>query len=229
MTDHGPTAEGLFEAIRNGNDLAVDTAISADMELLRARDGLGRSPILAAASAGYPEMARRIAALLAATPGGLDIFAAATIGDVEAVRAMLTDDRASVDDRGPDGLTALHLAAGFGYLELARLLLGRAADPNAVSHNDARETPLHAAVSARHRDTAGLLMALGASPNVVDGAGRTPLHAAVRNGDEAIVDMLLLRGADPTRAGDDGRTAIELAKATGKGAMAKRLRAATKR
>ncbi len=171
-------------------------------------------------------MAGRIAALLAETPDGLDIFDAAAIGDVGAVRALLTGDRASVNDHGPDGLTALHLAASFGHLELARLLLGRGADPNAVSLNEARITPLHSAVSAKHRDTASLLLALGASPNVVQHGGWTPLHAAARNGDEEIVDMLLLRGADPTRAGDDGQTAIDLAEVNGHAAIARRLRTA---
>jgi ankyrin repeat protein len=106
------------------------------------------------------------------------------------------------------------------------LLLGRGADPNAVSLNEARITPLHSAVSAKHRDTASLLLALGASPNVVQHGGWTPLHAAARNGDEEIVDMLLLRGADPTRAGDDGHTAIDLAEVNGHAAIARRLRTA---
>lgn len=226
MTVQGPTAAALFEAIRRGNDLAVDTALGANVTLLLARDGSGRSPVLAAVFSGHAAMAGRIAALLAETPDGLDIFDAAAIGDVGAVRALLTGDRASVNDHGPDGLTALHLAASFGHLELARLLLGRGADPNAVSLNEARITPLHSAVSAKHRDTASLLLALGASPNVVQHGGWTPLHAAARNGDEEIVDMLLLRGADPTRAGDDGHTAIDLAEVNGHAAIARRLRTA---
>jgi len=226
VTVQGPTTAALFEAIRRGNDLAVDTALGADAALLRARDGDGLSPLMAAAFSGRTAMAGRIAAVLADSPDGLDIFDAATIDDVGAVRALLTGDRASVDDRGPDGLTALHIAASFGHLEMARLLLGRGADPNAVSLNDARITPLHGAVSAKHRDTASLLLALGASPNAVKQGGRTPLHEAAGNGDEAIVDMLLLRGADPTRAGDDGHTAIDLAEANGHAAIARRLRTA---
>ena len=131
------------------------------------------------------------------------------------MRSLLSSDRASVDDRGPDGYTALHFAASFGQLEVARLLLGRGADPNAVAMNGSRLTPLHSAIVAKHRDTTSLLLALGASPNSVQHGGITPLHIAAQDGDEAIVDMLLLRGADPTRKRDDGKTPIELAAENG--------------
>ena len=224
MPDRGSIAAPFFEAIRKGNDLAVDTAVGAHGELLRARDEAGLSPVLVAAYSGRMKMAVRLAYLVAKTPDGLDVFDAAAIGNVQVVRTLLSTDRASVDDRGPDGLTALHLAASFGQMEVARLLLGRGADPNAVALNESRVTPLQSAVAAKHRDTASLLLALGASPNVVQRGGWTPLHTAARDGDEAIVDMLLLRGADPTRTGDDGKTAIDLALDNGHAALAVLLR-----
>ena len=224
MTDQGPIAASFFEAIRKGNDMAVDTAIGAHPELLQARDGTGLSPVMAAAYTAHVKLAHRLAALVAATPDGLNFFDAAVIGDIRVVRTLLSSDRASVDDRGPDGYTALHFAAYFGQLEVARLLLGRGADPNAVALNESRVTPLHSAVAARHRDTASLLLALGGSPNAVQKGGWTALHTAARNGDEAIIDMLLLRGADPTRASDDGKTAIDLAEENGYAALAKLLR-----
>jgi ankyrin repeat protein len=230
MTDKGPKIAAFFEAIRKGNDMAFDTATGAQPELLQARDETGLSPILVAVGSGHVKMAHRIAAMVARTPGGLDVFDAAAVGNVAVVRTLLTSDRASADDRGPDGYTALHFAAMFGQMEVARLLLGRGADPNAVALNESRVTPLHSAVAAKHRDTASLLLALGASPNAVQRGGWTSLHTAARDGDEAIVDMLLLRGADPTRAADDGKTAIDLAEENGHAALAKLLRTqATKR
>jgi ankyrin repeat protein len=164
MTEQAPAAAAFFEALRKGNDLAVDTALAGHEELIHARDAAGLSPVLAAAFAGHTKLATHMSALAARSAEGLDFFDAAAVGNVTVVRSMLTADRASVDDRGPDGYTALHLAAAFGQLEVARLLLGRGADPNAVTLNDARVTPLHSAVNARHRDTASLLLALGASP-----------------------------------------------------------------
>lgn len=223
MTGHGPTSEQFFEAIRKGNDLAVDAAVAVDPNLLRARDPSGLSPVLVAAY-HHPKLAERIAAAAEIAPDGLNIFDAAAVGKVDVVRTLLSGERASVDDHGPDGYTALHLAAYFGQLEVTRLLLSRGADPNAVSLNDSRVTPLHSAVAAKHRDTAGLLLALGASPNSVQRGGWTPLHAAARDGMETIVDMLLLRGADTTRKSDDGKTAADLADANGHAALARILR-----
>ena len=223
-------AAALFEAIRKGDDLAVDTAVAVHEDLLRTHDEAGLSPVVAAASAGHVRLAERLAARLIKSPDGIGFFDAAAVGNLPAVRNLLSMDLAAVDDRGPDGSTALHLAARFGQMEVARLLLGRGADPNAISLNDERVTPLYSAVVAKHRDTASLLLALGASPNSVQRGGWTALHAAARNGDQAIVDMLQLRGADPTRASDDGHTAIDLAEENGHAALAKVLRmAATQR
>jgi ankyrin repeat protein len=229
MIDRGRPATAFFEMVRRGDKQAVDEALAADEGLLRARDEAGLSPVLAAAYAGHSRLAEDLAEKLAKVPDGLSIFDAAAVGDVAAVRQLLAGERASIDEGGSDGFTPLHLAAYFDRLEVARLLLERGADRNAVALNEMRVTPLHSAVSARHRDMVGLLLAHGASPNAVQHGGWTPLHAAAGAGDEAVVDMLLLRGADPTRKSDDGRTAIDMADEGGYGAIAKILRNYAKR
>ena len=214
----------FFEAVRTGDRKAVDEALAADPSVLAARDSRGRSAIVAAAYDGHPRLAEHLAERVGR--GGLSPFEAAIVGDTVVVKRKL-DSGFELDDASDDGYTALHLAAYFGRLEVARLLLERGADPNAVAQNDSRVTPLHSAVSARHRDLAGLLLALGASANVVQKGGYTPLHSAAHNGDEAIVDLLLLRGADPTRPADDGRTSIDMAEEGGHGPLAEMLREAT--
>jgi ankyrin repeat protein len=224
MAEHPAPVSAFFEAIRKGNDLAIDTLLAADPALIRARDRDGCSVVASALRAGNRRLADRFAGSLAAAPDGLDIFDAACLGNVAAVRALLQSDRADVDVRGMDGYSPLHFAAEFGQVEVARLLLGRGADPNAVSMNDLRATPLHSAIAAGHRDTAGLLLALGASPNAIQHGGVTALHLAAHNGDEAIVDMLLLRGADATRKADDGKTPVEVAQEAGHSALARLLR-----
>lgn len=223
------SAAELFESIRKGNDLAVDTAVAGDPTLLRARDRDGTSVVVAALRAGNCKLAERLAGHLAATPDGLDVFDSAGIGNVTAIRALFHNDLADVDLRGMDGYAPLHLAAEFGQVEVARLLMGRGADPNAVSMNELRATPLHCAITSGHRDTASLLLALGASPNAIQHGGVGALHLAARRGDETIVDMLLIRGADATRKADDGKTPIDVASEMGYSALARLMKTGSKR
>ena len=213
----------FFETIRKGDQEAVDEKLSADPSLLKTRQKDDLSPVLAAAYSGHPRLAEHLSEQVGA--GELRLFEAAAVGDVAVVRGKLAGGW-EIEDRSNDGYAPLHLAAYFGRLEVARLLLERGADPNAVASNDSRVTPLHSAVSARHRDLAGLLLALGASANAVQKGGWTPLHSAAHNGDEAIVDLLLLRGADPTRPADDSRTPPDLADEAGYAALADMLRKA---
>jgi RNA polymerase sigma factor (sigma-70 family) len=82
----------------------------------------------------------------------IDIFLACVLGETETVSALLSADPALVQaETGENhvlepGLTALHLAAQFGQLELARILLERGADVNAKSALSHHLTPLHLAV-----------------------------------------------------------------------------------
>jgi ankyrin repeat protein len=211
----------FFEAIRNDDRKTVEAALADDAGLLQARDEKDRSAVMAAAYAGHA----RLAELLADRAGvdGLSLFEAAAAGHVAAVRRRL-EGGPEIEDRSDDGYTALHFAAYFGRLEVARMLLERGADPNAVAQNASRVTPLHSAVAGRHRDLAGLLLALGSSANAVQQGGWTPLHAAAKNGDEATVGLLLLRGADASRPADDGRVAADLAAEGGHAALAELLR-----
>ena len=178
---------------------------------------------MAAAYSGHAHLAELIAERVGAA--GLSLFEAASTGQLAAVRARL-EAGSEIDDHSDDGYTALHFAAYFGRLEVARMLLERGADPNCVAQNASRVTPLHSAVAGRHRDLAGLLLALGSSANAVQQGGWSPLHAAAQNGDEAIVGLLLLRGADATRPADNGRTPVDLAVEGGHAALAELLREA---
>src|SRR5579862_6802549 len=106
----------------------------------------------------------QVAALVAADPS-LAIFAASIQGDTAQIEQLLAGNRSLVSAVSSDGWTPLHLAAFFGKIDAARLLLNKGAEVNARSANPMRNMPLHAAAAGRHAAIAQLLLERGASPN----------------------------------------------------------------
>jgi ankyrin repeat protein len=182
---------------------------------------MSASPILQALYAGKPE---EVALLLEATPV-LDLFEAAALGRTDRVRALLDENSAQIGTRAGDGYTALHLAAFFGHVETARLLVERGADVSATSENTMGVQPLHSAAATRHFAVAELLLIAGADADARQQGGWTPLQAAAHNGDVPLLELLLIHGADRTLAAEDGRTALDLAAAKGHARIAEILKA----
>lgn len=202
------TAEALFEAIDQGDPIAVDEILNADPSLATS-DREGVSPLRAAAYAGHPELAEP----LERRGADADVFDAAALGDVERLRTLLDDD----DGAGlpaavaGDGFSALHLAAWFGHPKSAELLLARGADPSAVATNGTELQPLHSAAAGGHVVIAHLLLDRGADVDACQIDAITSLHAAAHRNDAAMVAVLLERGADPAARTADGRSAADLA------------------
>src|SRR5439155_520320 len=78
-----------------------------------------------------------------------------------------------------DGFYPLGLAAFFGHLETARLLLARGADVKQVSRNPMKVQALHSALAGNHREVARALLEAGAPVNTGQQEGWTPLMEAV--------------------------------------------------
>ena len=237
----------FFDAIRVGDLLTVDRLLTARPALAGASDGTGQSALTVAAYHRQWPIVDRIRA----TGPDLDRFEAAIVGDVDGVAAELDEaereaeieretvgrrDRraaagdegstALVDERSADGFTALHLAAFFGRLEVARLLLARGADPDVWATGDLHVQPLHSAVAGGHEQVAALLVDAGADVNAAQDGGSTPLMGAAQNGLAATVALLLAHGADPRAYDQDILTAADLADRAGHREIAATIRTA---
>ncbi len=94
------------------------------------------------------------------------------------------------------GMTPLHIAAGLGQHEVARLLLSAGAEVNATDTTQ-QETPLHHAVISNDAEMMRLLLAAGAEVDVCNLNAETPLHMATYDAFPQGVRLLLEAGASP--------------------------------
>jgi ankyrin repeat protein len=211
----------FFSAITAGDRAAVERRLAEEPSLASARREDGTSAVLVAAYVQRPEIAR----LLASKRADLTIFEAASVGDVERVRAIVDADPGAANAFAHDGFQPLGLAAFFGHAVVATLLLARGADPSAASRNEMRVTPLHSAVAAGHGPIARALIQAGAAVNVKQRHGWTPLHGAAERGDRELVLLLLDRDADPLATNDVGMTAAAYARSKGNEELARLIEA----
>jgi len=148
------------------------------------------SEIMLALYRGDEEKARGLA-----QGAELDVFEAASLGEVARLRKLLEADPALAGARSDDDFTALHYAAFFDGPEATRLLLEHGADVNAFADNDLGVHPLNSAAAAGRRDVAAVLLEHGADPDAPTRGGFTPLDAASENGDETLAELLRSHGA----------------------------------
>ncbi|HZB22568.1 MAG TPA: ankyrin repeat domain-containing protein [Gaiellaceae bacterium] len=199
-------ASELIEAIEAQDGDRVASLVAAQPELAEDRNESGVSALMYAHYYGVDSTPIR-----AARRSPLDVFEAATVGDIDRLRELLDEDPELARARSVDAGTALHFAAFFGQSAAANFLLERGADPHAVSATFGGVTPLHSAAAARNRETVRALLAAGADPNARQQGGFTAIHAAAQNGELEMLDDLLAAGADATASTDDGRVAADFA------------------
>lgn len=210
----------FFEAVAAGDLAAVERALEDDPALAGARREDGVSGILVALYHGQTQIAER----LAVARSELDPFEAAALGASARLAQLLDDDAALARAYSRDGWTPLHLAAFFGRLDAARLLLDRRASARAVGRNAMANEPIHAAAAAGNTEIVRLLLDRGADADARQHGGWTALHAAAQSGDAAIAELLVAHGADPAPSNDEGVTPADLAELQGHPDLAVRLR-----
>lgn len=177
-------------------------------------------------SRGFAGAVLAIALLAAAVvpPDDRQLLDAVKRGDAAAVRALLKEGADANAAQG-DGLTALHIAAQEGQIEIVKVLLGAGASVEAKSRIGAY-TPLHLAAGTGDAAVVTALLDAGAAVNATtSNTGVTPLHLAAKalNGEAAV--RVLLEGGASVNAVDKaaGETPLMYAAAAGRTASVREL------
>ena len=197
----------FFDAIRAGDEQRVRALAEADPSLLAARDPQGLGPFIVAR---YSRQ-NAIAEYLLSRGVELDIFGACIAGRRERVAELARGEGSLVAACSHDGWTPLHLAAFFGFHEIASDLLDAGAEVNVRSGNRMHNTPLHAAVAGGSATASRILLERGAEVNARQEGGWTPLHGAAQSGNAALVQLLIDAGAKVDAGADNGQKPVDLA------------------
>ncbi len=200
-------AQEMLAAAEAGDIAEVDRLLGANPALAAAKGADGVSAIMRARYHGHAWLAER----LADVTSELDLFEAAALGRVGRIAELTDAAPDAVAAEAADGFTALHLAAFFGHLEAAAVLLGRGAAPDVAAGNGSRVRPLHSAAAGGHAAIVALLLERGADPNARQHGGYVPLHAAAGRGDDVSARLLIEHGAKLDIRADDGRRPLEVA------------------
>ncbi|XP_075263833.1 uncharacterized protein LOC142355590 isoform X3 [Convolutriloba macropyga] len=144
-----------------------------------------------------------------------DLHIAVKKDDSKATALLLQQASADPNVKAPgSGFTALHLAAHYGYVSIAQILLTHGANVNVPAGKD-NISALHVAAKCGQTEMTRLLLGHGSEPNAKTKDGLTSLHLASRNGHEEVVDCLLLHGGggfiDFRMKTKSGLTALHLA------------------
>ncbi|GIX62660.1 apical complex lysine methyltransferase [Babesia caballi] len=93
-----------------------------------------------------------------------DLFSRVVDNQVGLVNILLKEHPHLLHVRSPEGLTALHLAADRGHVEMVRCLLDHGAELDAVDDNN--DTPLLVAAAAENREVVNMLLREGADSSI---------------------------------------------------------------
>ncbi len=138
-------------------------------------------------------------------------------GDLAAVKSLLKDG-ADPNAALGDGLSALHLAAAEGNLEIAKVLLSAGAKVGSKTRLGGY-TPLHLASQGAHATVVRALLDAGADPAAATStSGVTALHLAAKtlNGEGTVLELLKRGAPVNARESQAGQTALMFAASEGR-------------
>jgi len=197
-----------YVARYNGNlDLAkrlVDSKVP-----INAKDGSKKTALNYALSGKHTELAELLRSNGGKTSKELaaagSIFAAAEVGDLEALNKLLAVEGVDVNATNKSGYTALHLAVRKGRKDAAAMLIEKGANVNAQRRG---LTPLDFA--GKNAETAALLRAKGGLTYLELRAEQDILYAAA-NGYAAGIMRYIENGGDVNKTNHKGYSALHLA------------------
>ncbi|XP_056251276.1 ankyrin-3-like isoform X15 [Seriola aureovittata] len=141
---------------------------------------------------------------------------AARKDDTKAAALLLQNDhnadvesKMMVNRTTESGFTPLHIAAHYGNINVATLLLNRGAAVDFMARNDI--TPLHVAAKRGNSNMVKLLLDRGSKIDAKTKDGLTPLHCGARSGHEQVVEILLDRGAPILSKTKNGLSPLHMA------------------
>ena len=200
-------------AISSGHKAVVKELIYSHKRALACRDYTGRTPLHEAVRKNNTEIVKLLLVEdQAKAHSACDHWQ--NVEGLDESREHLTLSREESTEYHGDichcGYTPLHLAARYGYFEIAVELVirGRA---RVAARDCFGATPLHVAACHNHWEMVYLLLKLGADIGINAFNGSTPLHSAAACGAVEVIDHLLYHGANLSAVDDSGLTALHYA------------------
>ncbi len=203
-------------AISSNQFMKVEEMLKEHPDLIYSRNQASSTPFQVAC---YRNAAETLDTLKAVHPK-LDFASACVVGATKDVEQMLKKNPKLANERVPDGVTPLALAAGYDHPDTVELLLKYHADPlkrsTRVGRSDHKDlAPIHGAVFHGCLSCLKLLVEHGADVNMTQAGRYTPLDEASENGNLDIVKYLVGHGAKVNAKDDDGKTAVDIANENG--------------
>lgn len=186
-------AEQLFMAAWHGFGAKAETLLAADPALATLLNTDGMGVLLFAAHASHHTGRREVIEVLLRRGAPVELHAAAALGLIERVQAIISVAPEDLDAPGPWGRTPLHWAVCAGHAPLTLWLLARGADLHRADCWGC--TPLHLAADFGHEVLLSALLAHGADPGAAMKNGKRPVHLAASHRSVPILRALLQRGA----------------------------------